>query len=193
MSKGKHKRFRNPIRRLVQAEREVFEIIDTIGWDTSEVFEVGYNSLLERYSRSRSDGETPIGMFRIAHFDLILQDLDQKIELLGKTRAIIKTAYDVQLTSTTVPEGKRELSNMFRDLADKTLPKEDLNGYFNAANARVSTGRSLAPVVNLILEEIKKTAGENAIIGEIEQCNDRAFRENLVWDWLKTKDSEASG
>lgn len=193
MSKGKHKRFRNPIRRLVQAEREVFEIIDTIGWDTSEVFEVGYNSLLERYSRSRSDGETPIGMFRIAHFDLILQDLDQKIELLGKTRAIIKTAYDVQLTSTTVPEGKRELSNMFRDLADKTLPKEDLNGYFNAAKARVSTGRSLAPVVNLILEEIKKTAGENAIIGEIEQCNDRAFRENLVWDWLKTKDSEASG
>lgn len=193
MSSGKHKGYRNPIRRLVQAEREVFEIIDTIGWDYSEVFEEGYRTLLSRYSRSRTDGENPIGMFRIAHFDLILEDLDQKIKQFQELRTIIHTAYHVQLTSTTVPEGKRELSNMFRDLADRTIPEDVIPGYFNAAKARVSTGKSLTPVVESIFNDIKKTDGENAIIGEIEHCGDRAFRENLVWDWLKNRMPEATG
>lgn len=193
MAQGRHKRFRNSIRRLVSAEREVFEIIDTIGWDYSEVFEEGYRSLLNRYSRSRTDGETPIGMFRIAHFDLILEDLDQKIKQFQETRTIIHTAYQVQLTSTTVPEGKRELSNIFRDLADKALVVEDVTGYFNAAKARVSSGRSLDPVVKSVLKDIRTANGEHAAITEIEDCSDRAFRENLVWDWLKSRAGEVGG
>lgn len=187
MVKGKHKRFQNPKRRLVQADQVVFEIIDMIGWDYSEVFEEGYWTLLERYSRSRTEGENTIGMFRISYFDLILEDLDRKIKQFQEMYNVISTAYKVQLTSTTVPEGKRELSNMFRDLADKALAGEDVTGYFNAAKARVSSGRSLDPVVKLIIEEIRKSNGEHAILGELEQCKDRAFRENLVWDWLKSR------
>lgn len=191
--KGKHKKYFNPTRRLVQAERGIFEIIDMIGWDYSEVFEEGYRTLIDRYVQKREGTETPIGLFRLSHFDLILTDLKEKIDEYTKLHEVLSTMYQLQLSTTHVPEGKRELSNMFRDLADRTLPIDDLPGYFSAAKARVSSGKSLTPIVTSILDEIKKADGENAIVGELEQCEDRAFRENLIWDYLKGKCGEANG
>ncbi len=183
----------NSIRRVISAHPRMFEVIQHVGWNYSDVFETGYYTLLSRYTKNRADGEAPVGSFTLSYLDMIIEDIAHQIEELEETKALLIQTREAQRNFTHIPEGRRELAVMFRDIADKVFSDEEAEGYYQAARNRIEQGRSTENVVSSMFRDIRSRSQGTAIINEIMNLQDGVFRENLIWDWLKNRVSEVNG
>lgn len=181
-------RFKHPIRRNVTSDATIFEICSALDLEYSDVFYAGYQSLL---SKKLVSGDTTIGLASTSILDKMIADLDQEVKELTKKYEILSKIRSDQVNLTTIPEGKREMSIIFQELAKKHLTQEEIAEYHRAAKARINDGRSNANVAKSVFNDIRSRAnGSGAILKEIEK-EKGAFMENLVWDFLKGEVSQA--
>ncbi len=183
MTRGRPQKFKNPSRRMVTASSLTFEILGSLGYDYSDVFEEGRKAIYRKWMSK----EIPphIGMFKLSRMDLLILEIEEEIADLQKIASLLKETRDAQAALLTFPEGDRERQIVFGELATKYLSLDEIRGYHLAFIRRIERGESGAAVVKSLLSDIEKRCnGTSGIIKEIRKERDSVYRENLVWNFL---------
>jgi len=181
--RGKHKDLKQPARRMVTASLLDFEILSSLGYDYSEVFEEGRKAIFKKWLSNHVPPH--IGMFKISRMDLLIQDIEEDIADLQKVVSLLKETRDAQVALLKLPEGDRERQIVFGELAGKHLTKDEITAYHQAFSRRIERGDSGSAVVKSLLQDIEtRCNGSGGIIKEIRKGTDSVYRENLVWNYL---------
>ena len=180
--RGKHKDLKQPARRMVTASLLDFEILSSLGYDYSEVFEEGRKAIFKKWLSNQVPPH--IGLFKLSRMDLLIMDLEEEIESLQEVKTLLEQVRKVQADLLTFPEGDRERQIVFGELAGKHLTKDEITAYHQAFSRRVERGDSGAAVVKSLLQDIESRCnGSGGIVKEIRK-GDSIYRQNLVWSFL---------
>ena len=181
--RGKHKDLKQPARRMVTASLLDFEILSSLGYDYSEVFEEGRKAIFKKWLSNHVPPH--IGLFKLSRMDLLILDLGEEIETLQEVKSMLEAVRKAQADLLTFPEGDRERQIVFGELAGKHLTKDEITAYHQAFSRRIERGDSGAAVVKSLLQDIEtRCNGSGGIIKEIRKGTDSIYRENLVWSFL---------
>lgn len=183
MTRGRPPKFTHPERRMVTAESLSFDILASLGYDYSEVFEEGRRAIIRSHLKGMYPGR--VGLFKISKMDLLIEDITQEIDDLTEIRTLLEQTRENQANLMTLPEGLREQQIVFGELADNHLTREEVSGYFTAFSRRIERGESGYPVAKSVLKDIASRAnGSGGIIKEIQEDMTPLYQENLVWNYL---------
>jgi len=181
--RGKHKDVKQPTRRMITASLLDLEILSSLGYDYSEVFEEGRKAIFKKWLSSQVPPH--IGLFKLSRMDLLILDLGEEIETLQEVKSMLEAVRKAQADLLTFPEGDRERQIVFAELAAKHLTKEEISAYYQAFSRRIERGDSGSAVVKSLLQDIEtRCNGSGGIIKEIRKGTDSVYRENLVWSYL---------
>ncbi len=183
MRRGRPSKFRDPARRPVTAEKLTFEILSSLGYDYSEVFEEGRRAIL-KHQLVDTIYPNRVGMFKISRMDILIQDLDNEIEALTEIKKLLEDTRAAQTDLLTFPEGERERQIIFGELASKHLAEGEIRGYYDAFCKRIDRGETGQAIVKSVLDDLESRCnGSGEILADIKK-EDSIYRENLVWNFL---------